>query len=94
MPAKKSGSNKPASDENRRSEQSHGRNSPAYPYEADENLQKSYEGYDEDRSSKDPRYEQDFDVDEEINQRKGKYKNVRGKLSNSKRGNTNQRKKK
>jgi len=40
MPAKKSGSNKLASDENRRSERSHGRNSPAYPYEADETLKR------------------------------------------------------
>jgi hypothetical protein len=87
MPAKKSGSNKPAPDENRRSEQSHGRNSPAYPYEADENLEKSYEGYDEDQSSQDPRYQQDFDVDENnINQRKGQYKNIRGQIGNSKQG--------
>jgi hypothetical protein len=95
MPAKKDESNKPASDESRGSKQSHGKNSPAYPYEADENLQKSYEGYDEKRSSEDPRYEQDFDVDEnDINHRKSQYKNVRGQLSSSKPRSTDQHKKK
>ena len=74
MPAKKNGNSKRASNENRRSSQSHGRNSPAFPYEADENLKKGYQGYDEDRNSQDPRYEQDFDVDENnINQRKDQY---------------------
>jgi len=56
MPAKKNKSNKPASDENRRIDQSNGRNSPAHPYDADDNLQKKYEGYDEDQSSQDTRY--------------------------------------
>lgn len=64
MPAKRNRSDKPGSDENRRTDQNHVRNSPAYPYEADENLQKSYQGYDEERSSFDPPYEDDFDVDE------------------------------
>jgi hypothetical protein len=85
MPGKKSESNKPASDQNGRSEPSRGRNTPAYPNEADENLQKSYEGYDEDRSSEDPRRQQDFDVDEnDMNQRKEQHKNVRNRLSNPK----------
>lgn len=75
MPAKKNKS-KPASDENRRSDQGNGGNSPAHPYEVDGNLQKKYEGYDEDRSSQDVRYRRDFDVDENgINQRKDQYKN-------------------
>ena len=75
MPANKKGDNKPASDENRRRDRSHDRNSPAYPYEADENLQKGYQGYDEDRSSHDPRHERDFDVDEnDISKRKIQYK--------------------
>lgn len=74
MPAKKNKS-KPASDEDRRSVQSNGRNSPAHPYDADGNLQKKYEGYDEDRSSQDVRHRPDFDVDEnDINQRKDQYK--------------------
>jgi len=75
MPANKNGGNKPASDENRRNDQHRGRNSPAYPYEADKNLEKGYEGYDEDRSSLDPR-ESDFDTGEnDISKRKDQYKN-------------------
>jgi len=78
MPAKKDESNKPTTDKTHFSKRRHGKNSPAFPYEADENLEKSYEGYDADRSSEDPRLEQDFDVDEnDINQREGQYKNVR-----------------
>ena len=76
MAAKKSGSDKPASDGNRGSEQSRRRNSPAFPYEADENLHDTYEGYDEDRSSGDPRHEQDFDINEnDINNKWGESRN-------------------
>jgi len=88
MPTKKNGSTNP-SDENGQSGQSNGRNSPAYPYEADENLQKNFEGYDEDRTSQDPRYKADFDVDEnEVNQRKDQYKNVNDQMNTPDRSNT------
>lgn len=82
MPGKRRRGNKPASDENCHADHSSGSNSPAYPYEADDNLQKGYGGYDEERTSFDPRYEEDFDLDKnEFNERKNEYKNLNGDIS-------------
>ena len=79
MPAKKNRGSKPASDGNRRGGGSRGRKSPG-PYDAGENLQKPYEGYDEKRTSFNTEYEKDFDVDEnDTGQRHDEYNEFRKK---------------
>lgn len=76
MPRKKNRSNQPASGRNRRATKG-GRNSPDQSYDADENLQRPYQGYDENKSSSDPRYEKDFDADEDnVNDRQSEYSDL------------------
>ncbi|HET9825105.1 MAG TPA: hypothetical protein VFP87_07210 [Chitinophagaceae bacterium] len=88
MPAKRNRSKKHASDENRPGDQNRGRSSPAFPYEADENLQKGYGAYDEEKNSSDPRYQQNFDIDEnDIDEGKDEYKNLKNGVSGNESGN-------
>lgn len=59
---KRDRSSKLASDENRLGKA--WKESPDQPYDAGEKVQEPYKGYDEDRTSFNPEYEKDFDVDE------------------------------
>ncbi len=78
MPVKRNRGNQKDSDKNRRGNVNRGRSSPSRSHDTDENLHKRYEGYDEKRTSLNPDYEKNFDVDEkDINQRIEKYEDLK-----------------
>ena len=90
MSNKRNRSNHGASDKDRPGA-NRGGSSPEKPFDTNENLHNRYEGYDEERSSLNPEYEKNFDVEEnDIDQREGENKDQKKKMRDSK---TNARKK-